>query len=222
LHGNPVRSRTAGLLLQHARKNDDESELGRLNRIARALKGKDESQDLREAILCIEEFEACYQLAMLAFERLLWLSRRHAAASVKLSELKTDPVLQAVSAGLPNRVQKFTGILDNGKEPAFRFNLDRLADVRKFLEDAAAASADIKTFVAAIASRHADIQRGKFDRGRRKMPWIELDQGRITLTMTRVGGMSGEVTLPEQIQAHPYRLNAADALNVASMKAAQS
>lgn len=222
LHGNPVRSRTAGLLLQHPRKNDDEGELGRLNRIARALKGKDESQDLREAILCIEEFEACYQLAVLAFERLLWLSRRHAAASVKLSELKTDPVLQAVSAGLPNRVQKFTGILDNGKDAAFRFNLDRLADVRKFLEDAAAASADINTFVAAIASRHADIQRGKFDRGRRKMPWIELDQGRITLTMTRVGGMSWEVTLPEQIQAHPYRLNAADALNVASMKAAQS
>lgn len=222
LHGNPVRSRAAGLLLQHAPKDDDETELDRLNRIARALKGKDESQDLREAILCIQEFEACYRLAMLSFERLLWLSRRHAAASVKLAELKNDPVLQDVRASLPGRVQKFAGILDNGKDAAFRFNLDRLADVRKFLEDAAAASMDINAFVTAVTARHADIQRGKFDRGRRKMPWIELDEGRIMLTMTRVGGINWEATLPEHIQAHPYRLNAADALNLASMKAAQS
>jgi hypothetical protein len=222
LHGNPVRSRTAGLLLQHPRKDHDETELDRLNRVARVLKGKDESQDLREGILCIQEYEACYQLAMLTFERLLWLSRRHAAASVKVSELKNDPVLQSVRARLPGRVQKFAGILDDGKDAAFRFNLDRLADVRKFLEDAAAASTDINAFAAAIASRHADIQRGKFDRGRRKMPWIELDEGRITLTMTRVGGMNWEATLPEHIQAHPYRLNAADALNLASMKAARS
>lgn len=223
LRGNPVRRRTAVLLLQHPRQ-DDETELDRLNRIARALRGKDESQDLREAILCIQEFEACYQLAMLSFERLLWLSRRHAAASVKLSELKNDPVLQDVMACLPDRVQKFSGILDNGKDPAFRSNLDRLSDVRNFLEDAAAAAAsmDINAFVAAVAARHADIQRGKFDRGRRKMPWIEFDEGRITLTMTRVGGMDWEATLPEHVQAHPYRLNAADALNLASMKAAQS
>jgi hypothetical protein len=53
------------------------------------------------------------------------------------------------------------------------------------------------------------------------MPWIELNDGRIALTMTRAGGISWEATLPEHIQAHPYRLNAADALNFASMKAAQ-
>ena len=54
------------------------------------------------------------------------------------------------------------------------------------------------------------------------MPWIEINEGRITLTMTRAGGMNWEATLPEHIQAHPYRLNAADAFNVASMKGAPS
>jgi hypothetical protein len=54
------------------------------------------------------------------------------------------------------------------------------------------------------------------------MPWIELNEGRITLTMTRAGGMNWEATMPDQIQAHPYRLNAADAFNFASLKASQS
>jgi hypothetical protein len=222
LHGNSVRSRTAALLLQHPRKNDKETELERLKRIGRALRGNDESQDLRETIQCIQEFESCYQLATLAFERLLWLCRHHAAASIKISELKSDPVMGIISDRLPLRVKQLTSILDNGTNAAFRQNLDRLSDVRRFLEEASAGTADLNVFIAAIVARHTDIQHGKFDRGRRKMPWIELNEGRITLTMTRAGGMNWEATMPDQIQAHPYRLNAADAFNFASVKASQS
>ena len=221
LHGSPVRSRTGALLLQHPPKADDETELDRLKRIARTLKGKDESQDLREAILCILEFEACYKLATLAFERLLWICRHHAAASIRVSELKTDAVLQSVMDGLPDRVRQFTDILDNGKEAGFRQGLERLADVRRFLEETSSAASDMSTFITALAARHGDIQHGKFDRGRRKMPWIEVNDHRVYLTMTRAGGLNWEATLPEHIQAHPYRLNAADALNFASTKAAQ-
>ena len=222
LHGNSVRSRTAALLLQHPRKNDKETELERLKRIGRALRGNDESQDLRETFQCIQEFESCYQLAALAFERLLWLCRHHAAASIKISELKSDPVMGIISDRLPLRVKQLTSILDDGTNAAFRQNLDRLSDVRRFLEEASAGTADLNVFIAAIVARHTDIQHGKFDRGRRKMPWIELNEGRITLTMTRAGGMNWEATMPDQIQAHPYRLNAADAFNFASVKASQS
>jgi len=222
MHGNPVRSRTAGLLLQHSRKNNEETELDRVKRIARTLRGSDESQDLREAMLCIVEFESCYQLASLAFERLLWLCRHHAAAAIPISELKTDAILRTVMDRLPERVRKLTDILDNGKDATFRQNLERLSDVRRFLEDASFTTSDVRSFVDTIASRHSDIQRGKFDKGRRKMPWIELNDGRIFLTIARAGGMSWEVTLPEQIQPHPYRLSAADALNIAARKAALS
>lgn len=222
LRGNSVRSRTAELLLEHPREGDDDSELDRLKRIARALKGKDQSQDLREAILCILEFESCYKLATLAFERLLWLCRHHAAASIRISELKTDPVLHSAMDCLPARVREFTDILDKGKEAGFRQNLERLADVRRFLEEASSATSDMDSFVAAFAARHSDVQHGKFDRGRRKMPWIEVSDHCVYLTMTRAGGLNWEATLPEHIQAHPYRLNAADALNFASTKAPEA
>ena len=53
------------------------------------------------------------------------------------------------------------------------------------------------------------------------MPWLERHDSRINLTMTRAGGAtSAEVTLPEHIAPHPYRLRAADALICASHEAA--
>jgi hypothetical protein len=222
LNGNPVRARTASLLLKHPRKDDNEAELDRLKRVLGSLNGTNEFADLREAIRCIQQFETCYKLVMLAFERLLWICRHHAAASVNLSELENDAVLQVVRECLPGRVKKFAGTLDHGEDAAFRCNLERLFDVRQFLDRASDASSDISAFISVICGRHADIQRGKLDRGRRKMPWIEINDGRISLTMTRSGGMNWEVTVPDHIQAHPYRLNAADALNLASQRATES
>jgi hypothetical protein len=65
-----------------------------------------------------------------------------------------------------------------------------------------------------------DIQHGKFDRGRRKMPWLERNDSRISLTITRAGGLNFEASLPEHITPHPYRVGAADALISASSSAA--
>lgn len=222
LHSNPVRSRMAGLVQDHPKRNEQETELSRLTRMVRGLKKQDQSKDLREAIDCILQFEACYQLAMLAFERLLWLCRHHAAASIKFSELDGDTVLQSVKEHLPALVSRFSDTLDNGADTAFRLNLDRLADIRKFLVEAGAATGDIHAFISTFIARHADVQHGKFDRGRRKMPWIERIDTRINLTMTRAGGLNWEATLPEHITPHPYRLNAADALNLASTKASRA
>jgi len=221
LHGNPIRSRTAAVLLQHPPREKD-TELDRLKRVGRALNGGSELQGLKEAIQCIQEFEGCYRLVTLTFERLLWLCRHHAASSVKMSELKEDFVLKAVRDTLPVSVKHFSDLLDNGENSDFRQNLVRLSDVRQFLEEASAAVGDIDAFIKAIVARHTDVQHGKFDRGRRKMPWIQLIDGHITLTMTRAGGMNREATLPEHIQAHPYRLNAADAFNRASMKGVEA
>jgi hypothetical protein len=113
-------------------------------------------------------------------------------------------------------------VLDNGTEPAFRQELERLADVRRFLEKASYAAGDIEAFIGEVVARHTDVQHGKFDRGRRKMPWLERNGSRINLTMTRTGGMNREVTLPQHIPPHAYRLRAADALIFTSSKAAQS
>ena len=222
LHTNPVRSCMAGLLTIHQPKSDQEAELPRLARIERTLKKSGQHPALREAIACILEFESCYRLSILALERLLWLCRHHSAASVTVAELNGDAVLQSVRERLPTHVRRFLDSLSNGTEPAFCQNLERLSDVRRFLEEAGAAVGDIQTFIGAVISRHTDVQHGKFDRGRRKMPWLERNASRINLTLTRAGGMKSEATVPEHIPPHPYRLPAADALISASSKAAQS
>ena len=222
LNSNPVRSRMAALLRPHPWKNEQESEIDRLFRVGQALKKTDQHRDLREAIECILEFESCYQLAVLALERLLWLCRHHAATYVTLSELNSDPVLQSVRERFPAAVCRFLDTLNNGSEAAFRQDLDRLLDVRRFLDEARGAVGDIQAFMEAIISRHTDVQHGKFDRGRRKMPWLERNDSRINLTMTRAGGMTREALLPEHIAPHPYRLRSADAFILASEKATQS
>jgi hypothetical protein len=222
LHSNPIRSCMAGLLKLHPYASPKETELHRLDRISRMLKRTGQHADLREALVCILEFESCYQLAVLTLERLLWLCRHHAAASVTLTELNGDGVLQLVRQRFPNQVRRLLEILDSGTEPAFRYELERLSDVRRFLERASAAANDIEAFISEVVTRHSDVQHGKFDRGRRKMAWLERNGSRINLTMTRTGGMNREVTIPEHIPPHAYRLSAADALIFTTSKAAQS
>jgi hypothetical protein len=222
LNYNDVRSRMAGLLRDHPAKNAEETELDRLARVLRMLKRTGQHQDLQEGIECILAFESCYQHVLLSLERILWLCRHHAAASITLAELANDPVLLVVKAKLPASTRRLLDSLDNGTTPGFRENLDRLSDVRGFLETASGAVQDNSSFVDAVITRHADVQHGKFDRGRRKMPWLERINSRIQLTMTRSGGMNREATQPAHISPHPYRLGAADAFISASMKGVSS
>jgi hypothetical protein len=222
LHDSDLRSRMVETLRDHPIRVDSETELERLSRVVRMLKRNDQHHDLRESIECILAFESCYQHALLSLERILWLCRYHASPSVTLSELAVDPVLLFVKANLPACVRRLLDALDNGATPGFRENLDRLSDVRRFLETASGAVDDNSAFIDAVISRHADVQHGKFDRGRRKMPWLERNDSRINLTMTRAGGMNHEATQPTHITPHPYRLGAADALISASLKGTHS
>jgi hypothetical protein len=216
LNYNDVRSRMARLLRNHPAKNAEETELDRLARALRTLKRNGQHQDLQEGIECILAFESCYQYVLLSLERILWLCRHHTATSITLAELANDPVMLSVKTSLPARVQRLLDVLDHGSMPGFRENIDRLSDVRRFLETASGAVQDNSSFVDAIITRHADVQHGKFDRGRRKMPWLERINSRIQLTMTRSGGMNREATEPAHINPHPYRLGAADAFIAAS------
>ena len=173
LHSSDVRSRMVEALREHPIRNESETELNRLSRVLRTLKRNDRHRDLCEAIECILAYEDCYQHALLSLERILWLCRHHAAASVTLTELASDSVLLFVKANLPARVRRFLDAIDHGSTPTFRENLDRLSDVRRFLEIASGAVEDHSSFIDTLINRHADVQHGKLDRGRRKMPWLE-------------------------------------------------
>ena len=218
LHYNDVRSRMARLLRDHPARNAEETELERLSRVLRTLKRNAKDHDLREAIESILAFESCYQNVVLVLERILWLCRHHTAASVTLAELANDPVLLIAKAKLPVSTRPLFDSLDNGITPGFRENLDRLSDVRRFLETVSGAVDDNSTFIDTVITRHTDVQHGKFDRGRSKMPWLERNSSHIKLTMTRSGGMNREATQPTHITPHPYRLGAADSLISASRR----
>jgi hypothetical protein len=222
LHHNEVRSRMARRLAATPYFEDERGELGRLKRVARALEAErgGADRDLLEALRAILAYEESYALVQLALERLLWLTRIHPTGAPALTDLRTDRVFTRVGERLGAAVQAFSAALDGGETPAFRLDLHRLRAERDFLERAAAVATDSIALAREVVQRHKDVQAGKWDGGKAKGPWLELDtKGHFMRAPTRVGGLSTEATVPEQIAPHPYRLAAVDSL-IAAAKAA--
>jgi hypothetical protein len=57
-----------------------------------------------------------------------------------------------------------------------------------------------------VLERHRQIQHGKYDRGRRKLPWVERRRGMLTIASSTAGGQRGVITKPEQIPLHAWRV----------------
>jgi hypothetical protein len=216
LNRNPVRARMAEVLALNPSEESGDSELRRLSRALPALSTDSTNQDLSEAVTAILAYEDCYRIVMLGFERLLWLCRNLTAASISPTDLQSDGVLTLACDLLPAAAREFAQALDLSQTELFRTDLQRLEDTRRFVERAASACGSNESLTRELMTRHDDVQRGKFDRGRRKMPWLETTGDRISLTMTRVGGLNREATSPTNIAPHPYRLSSADALIAAA------
>ena len=213
LHRDPVRSRMADALAAHQfQVHSSDNELKRLRRLLPALERDPSCLDLKEAVSAILSYEACYQLVMLGFERLLWLCRTLPAAAANSSDLNSDPVLQLVCGQLPAASASLGATLDTARSAQFRDGLYRVEDTRRFLERSSSSCGSPESLMREVLVRHSDVQRGKFDRGRSKMPWLEVKPNHISLTMTRVGGLNWEASVPSDITPHPYRLFSADAL----------
>jgi hypothetical protein len=219
LHLNLIRSRMAGWLQAHPQSGDGD-ELRRLARIAKAMTMSDRDGDLREALTVIIAYETCYRLAQLSLERILWVCRMGANPQVQIAGIASDAVITRVRNKLPQAVARLARSLNAWNSEGYRQNTDSLSDVREFLEQGAAAAATgAAQFLTTVLARHGEVQRGKFDHGRPKMPWLEWQSdGSIALTVSRVGGLRFAAERPEQIAAHPYRTGAADALIAASLR----
>jgi hypothetical protein len=213
IHGNAVRSRMLRALAATSAE-ENETELKRLQRIAREL--SDDDTDLREAMAVIAAFESCYQHAVLVLERALWSCG--ASGSYALVDLAADEVMQACSEGFRAAASRISNAIEKAATPEFRRDLERLDDVRHFVSRAA----DTNTagaFVEEVLLHHGDVQRGKFDRGRRKLPWVEIREGRAVLTLARAGQIEGEPRDSSDVTAHAYRTGSAEALLIAAEEA---
>ena len=205
---DPVRSRMTALLEKVSPTGEGESELARLRRIGKAAGQDPDNADLKEAIDAILVFEQCYRVALLGFERVLWLCKAEGTATS--ASVTRDPVVNQCRDAIPDAARKLGKALSEDSSETFRRELDRLKDVQEFLNKAAASVTTRQGFVEAILDRHTNVQNGKFDRGRRKLPWIERKAGRYELTLSKVGDVSGEPKSVDDIRPHEYRLAAAD------------
>jgi hypothetical protein len=211
LHGDAIRSRFAGIL-REVPKAEDERELARISRIAKHASSKKDLVDLRESADFILQYEKCYRTAMVGMERLLYLCHTNGGGVYK-PVIASDSVMSMIANTLPKGVAVLNATMAAAQTPHFRKDTEeRLRDVLRFL-DFTADSCGYGNLALAetIVARHADVQHGKFDRGRRKMPWVQWQDGSLTLTMTRVATSYTKITKPEEILPHPYRLAAADA-----------
>lgn len=209
-----VRSRIADLLRNVPLISNDEPELSRLRRMGKVAAQQPGNRDLQEAISAILAFEQCYQIVLLSFERVLWLCK--ADGTITAANVARDPIVMQCAEAIGDAAQQFQKALSGGMTEQFRRELDRLNDVKEFLRSAADKNQP-RLFVEALIDRHTEIQHGKFDRGRRKLPWIDRKSNRYELTLSQVGDISGEPKSVDAIRPHEYRLAAADRFISASL-----
>ena len=133
-----------------------------------------------------------------------------------MTELGADEVIQACAKSTSSAVVRFEKAVEHAETPEFKLELERLKDVRAFLVEVSRSGSTPNGLVDQVLRRHADVQHGKFDRGRRKLPWVEAANGNAVLTLARATQVAGEPCCPEDLQPHEYRTASADALNRAA------
>jgi hypothetical protein len=210
LQANDVRRRMAALLGKYP--GEGLSELQRLASIERELADSHEDPDLREALRAIVAYEECFRLALLAFFRLLWFCQAEEPFSIELARAAKDPVLSTVHAALPAAYARLDAAVAEGSTAAFLHSLDRLGDAKAFAQSAAA-SKTVAELCERVLLRHKDVQRSKMFGGRPKMPWIEVDKGRIVPTLSSAQRVGAPPKSVDSIASHPYRTGAADRLS---------
>ncbi len=205
-----VRRRMVALLAKHSAR-DGEAEMDRLGRVLGVLATTDQDADLREALRTIVAFEQSFREVVTVLMRLVWKCQSAPPFAVALGEIEQDPVISAVLPPLARAVRELDTALEEGRTPAFRDGIGRIADARAFLREAAAATRPAELAIA-VTKRHRDVQRAKLTRGQPKMPWIELRDDQIVPTLAAAQRVDRPPTGPGDVAPHPYRIFAADQL----------
>jgi hypothetical protein len=147
------------------------------------------------------------------------MCRSSATGAIDRVARRSDDVLTRVVDELPAAVATLDRALRDQQALNIGARPERLEDVLAFLRDAAGAS-DPLALASFIVDRHAKVQQGKFDGGRRKAPWLEEEDGALALTPSRVPETPAEVQSIDDIRPHAYRAFTAQRLLLSTRSAA--
>jgi hypothetical protein len=151
--------------------------------------------------------------------RLLGMCRASPNGTIDRQPRRTDRVLNDLRAGLQPALSNLERALADQHTSTLGARPERIENALLFLRAAAGAS-DALGFCERVTGRHAEVQRGKFDGGRRKAPWLDESDGALALTPSRVPDTSFEITGPDDIRPHAYRLFTAQRLLASTRGAA--
>lgn len=203
-----TRKRVASYLRSTRWDPQEEGELVYLQKLGKRIRSVDD--DLKDIAKAIELFEDCYRRSTLLLDRLLW--RCDSQLGCTITELARDQIFGEAATALPASVHALQEHLDQAPSGVLRAHSDRFSDLTNFLSDMAETRGDIATAIPLLLQRHALVQGGKIVRGRAKLPWLELESGRLQATMARASQQSGEPKTHDSVEPHGYRLRSARAL----------
>lgn len=159
---------------------------------------------LLEASVSLEE---AYQWLMVAFERVLWFARQK-ADHVAQQVVSNDQVIAGCHDRVQSAAERVLAAQDDLGNHGLHEEAQKMDNAVRFC-CSAQRTASPSGMVEVIMQRHADVQHGKFDRGRRKLPWLEVRGNTIAVTSSVAGGQRREVTKPEHIPVHAWRVTSA-------------
>jgi hypothetical protein len=211
---DPVRAQMCHLL-ERDEWSGESAELSHLQRIADRCTSAHQDPEMQDAIRTILAYELCYQVALLAFQRLLWMCSEAPSGKTSRAERESDLVLRECTERLPRCYAQLRSSFDHHQTSHVGLAPDTLDDVMAFLSRAAGSRGPEELAEACVA-RHREIQSGKFDQGRPKMAWLEDVAGELSLAPTRVTLPDFEPQRMEHIRPHTYRVGAATNLIAAA------
>ena len=216
LRATRQRRLTLELLRRSAPKDGEHP--GEVDALERCLAALDDADDvagatgqelttLRAVLESVLAFENIYRWCIVGFERLLHLARG-AGDTIEIEVAEQDKILAQALRSVGEGVGELERCRSALYERALDDTASRLADVASFAGRAGRA-ASARELVDVLLVRHRDVQHGKFDRGRRKLPWIERNGDLLAVTSSLAGGSNDVIETAEEVVPHAWRTYAA-------------
>lgn len=213
LDANHTRQRMASLLRAHPLR-EGETELERLDRIARQSSTPVDHPDLFEALRALLAFETAYRCAVLVLFRVLWSCQTQEPYSVALTDAAFGAPLEATLKCLREGITRLEAAVAEASTPGFLDRRERMSDACALLRRCADAKTPAE-LVRSVVDRHAAVQRRRGVGGRGKLAWVEVESGRVRPTLAAAQRIYNEPTShDDHVGPHRYRTATCDAFEM--------